>query len=318
MDSTTEMIYSLLQEIEMAVSCSRHGLRVLYKILERAWDLYDELNQRVSQVETGSGGDGYQTYTQAIDPPGKCATLSSSQGRFLSYMNKVLLDVIPAIYDDQTHLVAPVSPDDLIESVEKWLVDNRIICECLRRLETEAKLGGLTSSSRDIETEILNSNAQDCYDLFVELMPEVIEKAAQCTQPNIRVLLKHILRSLQRAQDVGAKDPLRAVDEEWCTASVQCAMLTRGMLINLTRAPTSHSLPNDFGWGGIVWKRVLGMVPLINKALSETLPPKPIVGWLPSLQTKTLSETLPSETPALDTAKLRVANQPTYPRKPVG
>ncbi|EUC59412.1 hypothetical protein RSOL_313390 [Rhizoctonia solani AG-3 Rhs1AP] len=264
------MVYSLLQEIEMAVSSSRHGLRVLHKLLERAQDLYDEVNQRISRVETTGNWDDYQVYTQAIDP-----------------LERVLLDAIPAIYDDRIHLTAPVSSDDLIELAEEWFINSRIICECLRRLRTEAELQGLASSSRDVETEILAANAQDRYDLFNKLVLEISETAALCTQPNLRVLLKYVNRSLQSAQIVYAKDPLKVVDDEWCIASVKCAMLTRGMLINLTQAPTPHNLPNDFGWGGMIWKRVLEMLSLINKALPPEPPASPAPGPPPRGQRST-------------------------------
>ncbi|CAE6391313.1 unnamed protein product [Rhizoctonia solani] len=149
---------------------------------------------------------------------------------------------------------------------------------------------GLASSSRDIETELLDANAQDRHDLLNELVLGIVDKAAQCTQPNLRVLLKYVIRTLQSAQNVYVKDPLKAVDEEWCIASIQCAMLTRGMLINLTQAPTSHSLPNDFGWGGVVWKRVLEMVSLVNKALPSELPVRPAPGPPPRDQLATEPE----------------------------
>ncbi|KAL5635283.1 hypothetical protein ACGC1H_004162 [Rhizoctonia solani] len=287
------MVYSLLQEIEMVISSSRHGLRVLYKLLERAQDLYDELNQRISRVDMTNNWDDYQAYTQAIDP-----------------LEKVLLDVIPVIYDDRIHLAAPVSSDDLIESAEKWFINNRIICECLRRLGTEAELQGLASSSRDVETEILDANGQDRYDLFNELVLEISETAAQCTQPNLRVLLKYVIRSLQSAQNVYSRDPLKIIDEEWCITSVKCAMLTRGMLINITQAPTSHNLPNDFGWGGIIWKRVLGMLSLINKALPSEPPVSPAPGPPPRGQSSTKPK---SRARKVSTTKRPQSSPPLHP-----
>ncbi|CAE7170042.1 unnamed protein product [Rhizoctonia solani] len=248
----TEMIHSLLQEIEMAVSSSQHGLRVLYKIVERAQELYNELNQRISRVETIGSLDDFDVYTKAIDP-----------------LERALLEVLPAICDDRIHLMVPVSSDDLIESTEKWVNNNRVVCDCLRELGTEVELQGLASSSRDIETEILEANAQDYRDLFNELVLEILEKAPQCTQPNLQVLLKYVIRGLRNAQNIFSKNPLKNVDEEWRITSIKCAMLTRGLISHVT---TSHNLSNDFGQDGTIWKRVLGMVSLINKAqLSEPL-----------------------------------------------
>ncbi|CUA76971.1 hypothetical protein RSOLAG22IIIB_12459 [Rhizoctonia solani] len=292
------MVYSLLQEIEMAVSSSRHGLRVLYKLIERAQDLYDQLNERISSVETTGNWEDYEIYTQAIDP-----------------LERVLLELIPVIHDDRIHLAAPVSSDDLIELTDKWITDNRIICECFRRLGTEAELQGLASSSRNIETEILDANAQDRHDLLNELALEIVDKAAQCTQPNLRVLLKYVIRTLQSAQNVYAKDPLKAVDEEWCIASIQCAMLTRGMLINLTQAPTSHSLPNDFGWGGVVWKRVLEMVSLVNKALPCELPVRPAPGPPPRDQLATEPK-FTEKASATEKPQLAPPSPPEFTEKP--
>ncbi|CAE6418045.1 unnamed protein product [Rhizoctonia solani] len=286
----TEMVHSLLQEIEMAVSTSRHGLRVLYKLVERAQDLYDELNQRILRVEAIGKWEDYEAYTQAIDP-----------------LEKVLLEVIPAVYDDRIHLEAPVSSDDLIESTEKWFIDNRIICECFRRLGTETALQGLASSSRDIETEILDANAQDHRDLFNKLVFEILEKAPQCTQPNLQVLLKYVIRGLQKAQDIYAKDALKVVDEEWCIDSIKCAMLTRGILINLAQASTSHSLPNDFGRDGMIWKRVLEMVSRMNKAL----PAEPLANSTPGIS--------PQDQPAMESNfRLTVSTtESLYPSSPL-
>ncbi|CAE6437453.1 unnamed protein product [Rhizoctonia solani] len=248
----TEMILSLLQELELLVSSSRHGLRLLHKLVERAWDIYIELNQRISKVETTNNWDDYDVYTKAIDP-----------------LEQVLLEVVPAIYDRPIDTLTYASSEDLIESVEKWFVNNHIICQSFRRLGTIAELQlGLASSSRDIGAEIMDANSRDHSDLFNELLDEILYKVPQCTQPNLRGLLKYVASGLQNARNTYANDTLQLVDEQWCIDSVKCAMLTRGILINLIQEPSPHVLPNDSEWGGLIWTRVLGMVLRMNTALS--------------------------------------------------
>ncbi|KAH7313236.1 hypothetical protein B0J17DRAFT_353962 [Rhizoctonia solani] len=181
----TEMVHSLLQEIEMVVSSSRHGLRVLHKLVERAWDIYIDLNRRISNVETTNNWDDYDVYTKAIDPLEQCATLSlllmNAEVQLYKF-GRVLLEVIPTIYDYRIDIMAHASSEELIESTEKWFINNHTICECFRRLGTVAELQGLASSSRDVEAEIMDANSRDHSNLFNELLDEILDKAPQCTQ----------------------------------------------------------------------------------------------------------------------------------------
>ncbi|CUA76587.1 hypothetical protein RSOLAG22IIIB_12376 [Rhizoctonia solani] len=94
-------------------------------------------------------------------------------------------------------------------------------------------------------------------------------------------------------------------------------MLTRGMLINLTQAPTSHNLPNDFGWGGVVWKRVLEMVSLVNKALPSELPVRPAPGPPPRDQLATEPE-FSEKASTAEKPQLSPPSPPDFTEKPRG
>ncbi|CAE6420490.1 unnamed protein product [Rhizoctonia solani] len=249
----TDIVHSLLQEIETIVSSSRHYLRVSYTLIERARRLYNEINQRISRVETTGDWDDYEIYTQAIDP-----------------LEQILLEVIPAIYDDAVHLTVPVSPEELVESTEKWLINKHTIYECCRRLGAEPEFQGLAALPQDNEAEILQARAEDHRDLFNEVLLEILDKAPQCTQSNLQVLLKYVIGGLQSAWHVCAKDSLKVVNEEWGMISVKCAVVTRGMLLKLTHeSPTMAILPNHLRSDGMVWKQVLEMATLVKTSLSS-------------------------------------------------
>ncbi|KAG8755919.1 hypothetical protein FRC11_005660 [Ceratobasidium sp. 423] len=246
----TEIVHSLLEEIETIVSSSRHCLRVSYKLIERARNLYNEINQRISQVETTSDWDEYDTYTKAIDP-----------------LEQILLEAIPAIYDDAVHLTVPISPEELIKSTEKWLINKHTIYECCRRLGAEPEFQGLAASPQDSEAEILAARAEDHRDLFNEVLLEILDEAPHCRQPNLQVLLKYVIGGLQSAWHACAKAPLKVITEEWGTIAIKCAMVTRGILLNPTQSPTVIILPNDFRSDGTVWKQVLEMASLLRMFL---------------------------------------------------
>ncbi|KAG8730624.1 hypothetical protein FRC11_006262 [Ceratobasidium sp. 423] len=247
----TEIVHSLLEEIETIVSSSRHCLRVSYTLIERARNLYNGINQRILRVETTGDWDEYDAYTKAIDP-----------------LEQILLEAIPAIYDDAIHLTVPISPEELIKSTEKWLINKHTIYECCRRLGAEPEFQGLATSPQDSEAEILEARAEDHRDLFNEILLEILDEVPHCTQSNLQVLLKYVIGNLQNAWHVCEQDPLRVINEEWGSISIKCAMVTRGMLLNPTQSPTMAILPHDFRSDNMVWKRVLEMVSLVKMSLS--------------------------------------------------
>ncbi|KAJ1309435.1 hypothetical protein OPQ81_006211 [Rhizoctonia solani] len=250
--AATELLHSLLQEVEAVVSSSRYGLRASYKLIDRVRDRYNEINRRISRVVKTHEWDDYDAYTKAIDP-----------------LEQILLEVIPAIYENQIDLIAPISSEDLVKSAEKWLINERTICECFRRLGTEAELQELVPSSQDIEDEIVDATTQDRQDFFNGLLLDILDKAPQCTQPNLQVLLKYVIGCLQSAWNTFTKDPVKFANEEWSIVSIKCAILTRGILIYVTQAPSMPNLPDDFRWGGMIWKQILGMMSLVNETLSS-------------------------------------------------